>query len=221
MSKEPMIVCPHEKGGYAVRPMNWAGIWDKDGRLESTCNFTALFREKSDAEEYCKICNNPLGFSATILRNELLKHGELWDAFLVCIESTLKERNLPFVPDDEIAEAVLRRIVGDDYSAPGEFTMTFEPGEGFEEFKAAIAWELSTVDVTGFSDSLILRVLSIFPETEKLVTTDPAHYETLKCSKGFTYVPGGDDLLYGRSLARDYEKQIKAAKVSFSVEREG
>lgn len=207
MPNETMIICPHEKGGYAVRPMEWAGIWDEKGRLKSSCNFTALFREESDAKEYCEICNNPLAFSANKIRNELLKHGELWDAFLVCIESTLKERNLPFVPDNEIAEAVLQRVVGDD-TPP------------MKEVNATVEWNLRVVDVTGLADNAILKVLRIFPETEKLITTDPAHYETLQHSKEFACVAGGDDLFHGIPLIPDYRKKIKAAKVHFSVERE-
>lgn len=223
MKKENMIycggimtVCPNEKGGYAVRPLNWAGIWDEKGRLKSSCNFTALFREKSDAEEYCKICNDPLAFSSNRIRNELLKHEELWNAFLACIESSLKECVLPFEPEGEIAENVLRRIVGDE--EPG-WEVSFEIDGGLEEFKKSLAGELSTVDVTGYSDRVILRVLSEFPETENLVVTDPEYYETVKCSKGYNYVPGGDDLLYGRSLIKDFEKKINAAKIEFSIER--
>lgn len=223
MPNETMIICPHEKGGYAVRPIGWAGIWDEKGRLKSSCNFTALFREESDAKEYCEICNNPLAFSANKIRNELLKHGDLWDAFLVCIESTLKERNLPFVPDNEIAEAVLQRVVGDDGSARkvlgGEVTFEAEWTGELENLMTECRAELKIVDITGFSENLILKVISSFPETEKLVTTDLAHYETLQHSKGFVCVAGGEDLLYGRPLIPDYRKKIKAAKVGFSVER--
>lgn len=117
MKKETMIVYPFEKGGYAVRPMNWACICDKDGRLEVGCRVTALFPEKSDAEEYCRICNDPITFSVNELRSELLKREALWDAFLACIESTLKERNLPFMPESDMAVAVLERIVGDELPA--------------------------------------------------------------------------------------------------------
>lgn len=34
---------------YAVRPMTWAGIWDRDGRLEKGCNSLAFFAKQDDA----------------------------------------------------------------------------------------------------------------------------------------------------------------------------
>ena len=57
-------------------------------------------------EEACKI-----------LRDELLKHGDLYNGFLSSIESSLKEQKvtgLPFQPEIEIAENILKRIIGED-----------------------------------------------------------------------------------------------------------
>ena len=51
-----------------------------------------------------------------ILRDELLKHEDLYNGFLSSIESALKEQKvtaLPFQPKSEIAENILKRITGE------------------------------------------------------------------------------------------------------------
>lgn len=111
---EQMIVMPHEKGGYAVRPMSWAGMWDDKGRLESGCRFTALFSEKEDAEEYCQICNKPLRAAVVHLREQLLTDESLRKGFISSISSALKENYLPFSDEYEVAERVLDYIVGEN-----------------------------------------------------------------------------------------------------------
>ena len=52
-----------------------------------------------------------------IMREELLKHGDLYIAFLASIESSLREQRvtaLPFQPERDIADKVLQRIIGED-----------------------------------------------------------------------------------------------------------
>ena len=52
-----------------------------------------------------------------ILRDELLKHGDLYNGFLASIESSLKEQKvtaLPFQSESEIAEKILKRIIGEE-----------------------------------------------------------------------------------------------------------
>ena len=52
-----------------------------------------------------------------ILRDELLKHGDLYNGFLSSIESSLKEQKvtgLPFQPKSDIADKILQRIIGED-----------------------------------------------------------------------------------------------------------
>lgn len=52
-----------------------------------------------------------------ILREELLKHGDLYRAFAVSIESSIKEQKvtaLPFQPERDIADKILQRIIGED-----------------------------------------------------------------------------------------------------------
>ena len=52
-----------------------------------------------------------------ILQEELLKHGDLYNGFISSIESSLKEQKvtgLPFQPESEIAEKILKRIIGEE-----------------------------------------------------------------------------------------------------------
>ena len=52
-----------------------------------------------------------------ILREELLKHGDLYRAFAASIESSIKEQKvtaLPFQPESDIADKILQRIIGED-----------------------------------------------------------------------------------------------------------
>lgn len=52
-----------------------------------------------------------------ILREELVKHDDLYSGFLSSIESSLKEQKvtgLPFQPESEIAEKILKRIIGEE-----------------------------------------------------------------------------------------------------------
>ena len=52
-----------------------------------------------------------------ILREELLKHGDLYNVFISSIESALKEQKvtgLPFQPESEIADNILKRIIGEE-----------------------------------------------------------------------------------------------------------
>ena len=52
-----------------------------------------------------------------IIRDELLKHGNLYNGFLSSIESSLKEQKvtgLPFQPKSDIAENIFKRIIGEE-----------------------------------------------------------------------------------------------------------
>lgn len=48
-----------------------------------------------------------------ILRNELLKHGDLYNGFLASIKSSIDE-HLSSVSANEFAENILKRIIGED-----------------------------------------------------------------------------------------------------------
>ena len=55
-----------------------------------------------------------------ILRNELLKHKELYEGFSASITSALKEHwccGLPFEPEEDVAKKILAYVIGDDLSA--------------------------------------------------------------------------------------------------------
>lgn len=54
---ELLIVCETDNGNYAVRPMNWAGIWNKDGKIVEHINHIAIFSNKEDAEWYVNTKN--------------------------------------------------------------------------------------------------------------------------------------------------------------------
>lgn len=52
-----------------------------------------------------------------ILQEELLNHGDLYNGFLSSIESSLKEQKvtgLPFQPESDIADKILKRIIGEE-----------------------------------------------------------------------------------------------------------
>ena len=52
-----------------------------------------------------------------IMREELFRHGDLYIAFLASIESSLREQKattLPFKPERDIADKILKRIIGEE-----------------------------------------------------------------------------------------------------------
>lgn len=59
---ERLTVFLTNKGRYSVRPIGWAGIWDKYGRIqESGFNHIGIFSEKKDAEFFVKMKNLEVG----------------------------------------------------------------------------------------------------------------------------------------------------------------
>lgn len=51
---DKLIICETDRGRYAVRPMDWAGIWNEKGQMQELLNHLALFIEKKDAEKFVK-----------------------------------------------------------------------------------------------------------------------------------------------------------------------
>lgn len=52
-----------------------------------------------------------------IIRNELLKHGTLYDGFSSSIASALKEHwccGLPFEPEEDVAKKILDYVIGEE-----------------------------------------------------------------------------------------------------------
>ena len=63
--------------------------------------------------------NNPFTVqnACEIIQDELLKHGDLYNGFLSSIESSLKDQKvtgLPFQPESDIADKILKRIIGEE-----------------------------------------------------------------------------------------------------------
>lgn len=75
--------------------------------------------------------------------------------------------------------------------------------------------ELKTVDITGYPDEVILRIVAGMDGIEKLVTTDPEHYEMLAMSRGYVCNTGDYDMLYGVPIVLDQYKELNAAKIRF------
>ena len=105
-----------------------------DGECLPFCTSIEPYRNTETGEETVKfeMTENPLGIlmsycecdlsaytkiATIILRDELLKHGDLYEGFAYSIESSLSEQmifGMPFQPQREIAYKILDRIIGDD-----------------------------------------------------------------------------------------------------------
>lgn len=69
--------------------------------------------------DYIKLDISPENIkdAVIIMQHELLKHEDVYDAFVSSIESSLKEQSvqaLPFQPTREIAERIVKRISGEE-----------------------------------------------------------------------------------------------------------
>ena len=49
---DKLIISETDRGRYAVRPMNWVGIWNEKGQIKESLNHLALFIKKEDAEKF-------------------------------------------------------------------------------------------------------------------------------------------------------------------------
>lgn len=61
--------------------------------------------------------NNYVKESVKILRNELLKHDDLYLGFAASITSALKEYwccGLPFEPEEDVAKKILDYVIGEE-----------------------------------------------------------------------------------------------------------
>lgn len=75
------------------------------------CNFEGMADIHFDYSPYT------VKEACKILQDELLKHGDLYNGFLSSIESSLKEQKvtgLPSQPESEIADNILKRIIGEE-----------------------------------------------------------------------------------------------------------
>ena len=73
-----LAVYKTDKGRYSVRPIDWEGIWDKQGRLqESGFNHIAIFSDKEDADFFVKTKNKEDAGMLMILPCQI--GNSLWD----------------------------------------------------------------------------------------------------------------------------------------------
>lgn len=52
--------------------------------------------------------------AVVVLRNELLKHGEFYDGFRSSVKSAVDECRTDIVTRDEMVDAIMKRIIGED-----------------------------------------------------------------------------------------------------------
>lgn len=72
-----------------------------------------------DADVHVNIMGDSLQSATTIIRNELLKQGDLYNGFIASIGSSLRESGV-YEPDiDDMSRRVLNRIIGleDDHGS--------------------------------------------------------------------------------------------------------
>lgn len=54
-----LIVVESDRGNWCVRPSDWAGVYDTEGRIcELESNHTAIFSNRYDADEYVRFKNS-------------------------------------------------------------------------------------------------------------------------------------------------------------------
>ena len=84
-----------------------------------TLNIEQISGVDFEGQAEVNFLNNPFTVqnACEIIQDELLKHGDLYNGFLSSIESSLKEQKvtgLPFQPESDIAEKILKRIIGEE-----------------------------------------------------------------------------------------------------------
>lgn len=111
------FIVPYIDGEYlpfcmSMEPHNDSETGEETVKFETNEEPLRIYMKDCDCDlsSYIKI-------ATIILRDELLKHGELYNGFISSIESSLKEQKvtgLPFQPESEIAEKILKRIIGEE-----------------------------------------------------------------------------------------------------------
>lgn len=94
---DKLIISETDRGRYAVRPMNWAGIWNEKGQIKESLNHLALFIEKEDAEKFVewkeaeeqnRLIKLPCAVGDTVY---IVKGGEVLRNYVVQIHITQVE----------------------------------------------------------------------------------------------------------------------------------
>lgn len=75
-------------------------------------NFVTV-NPQTDDQDIIRKFEDPIQWACKILREELVKHGDLYNAFACSIESSLKEQ-YPFRTESETADKILKRIIGEE-----------------------------------------------------------------------------------------------------------
>lgn len=57
LKMEKLIVCETDRGRWVVRPIDWEGVWDKNGKINDGLHHTAVFLNQSDAQHYADLVN--------------------------------------------------------------------------------------------------------------------------------------------------------------------
>lgn len=96
--------------GFEVNPQEFPSV---------TLNIEQLSGVDFEGQAEVNFLNNPFTVqnACEIIQDELLKHGDLYNGFLSSIESSLKEQKvtgLPFQPESDIADKILKRIIGEE-----------------------------------------------------------------------------------------------------------
>lgn len=84
-----------------------------------TLNIEQMSGVDFEGQAEVNFLNNPITIqdACKIIREELLKHGDLYNGFISSIESALKEQKvtgLPFQPESDIADKILKRIIWEE-----------------------------------------------------------------------------------------------------------
>lgn len=117
ISEHPACIVPYIDGEYIPFCDGICDEHDLDSKVENikfNPNKNAveiiLASENIDFSEYTK-------FACIVLRNELLKHEELYDGFVSSIESSLKNygySGLPFESENDMAKKILNYVIGEE-----------------------------------------------------------------------------------------------------------
>ena len=111
------FVIPYIDGEYLpfcsiIEPYRNPEAGEETVKFKTTENLLGILMSdcECDLSDYIKI-------AIIILRDELLKNGELYNGFISSIESSIKDQRiipLPGHTEKEIAEKILSRIIGED-----------------------------------------------------------------------------------------------------------
>ena len=117
VNKPHPFVVPYIDGEYLpfcmnIEPYNDSETGEEAVKFEASEEALRAYKDDCDCDlsSYVRI-------ATIILKDELLKNGELYNGFISSIESSIKDQRiipLPGHTEKEIAEKILQRIIGED-----------------------------------------------------------------------------------------------------------